>query len=306
MGRTTFLGILACGLGLLLAGPSDAQFGGGAFKRGGMKGGGMRDGGMMGGRRGMMERDKPAMPAGADPVMVGAFMPMMSDPGHMKDRGLVVTGLEPVFPAQADCPPISSTFGSQQRYDGSYRSQRYFHGYHGGTDISADEGTPVLAMAAGEVVHKSEGGTGIGGIALYLKHAPEDTGLDAWTFTEYKHFQRMPDLNVGDRVEAGQVLGPAGKTGTVGGHYGAEGYSHLHFVAFWNETGMFKVRKTFLPGDGHWLDPLAMFRGGPLDSHALADLADAEKKVPIAYKTTDGRIQPEGAKVVWPFACTPR
>ena len=31
-----------------------------------------------------------------------------------------------------------------------------------------------------------------------------------------------------------------------------------------------------------------------------------EKPQPIPYKTTDGRVVPEGARLIWPFMCKPR
>jgi hypothetical protein len=43
-----------------------------------------------------------------------------------------------------------------------------------------------------------------------------------------------------------------------------------------------------------------------VDSHSARDLPDAEKDVPIPYKTTDGRIVPAGTRLIWPFLCEPR
>ena len=237
---------------------------------------------------------------------VGAFAPMRANLDDMRKRGLVETGLEAVYPAEAECLPIRSPFGSRTRHDGSQRNTRFFQGYHGGADISAAEGTPLLAVADGIVVHKYEGAN-IGGTSLFLQHAPQDTGLPAWVYSEYKHLMEMPDLKIGQRVRMGEPIARAGKTGTQGGRaYGAAGYSHLHWTAFYSRQPEYKAGLMFVPAGGQWLDPLALFKGPPLDSRTLHDLPASQKKIRIAYKTTDGRVVPEGAKVIWPFACTPR
>lgn len=57
------------------------------------------------------------------------------------------------------------------------------------------------------------------------------------------------------------------------------------------------------------LDPVVLYknRTPPVtDSHAALGLPDGEKDVPIAYMTTDGKVVPEGARIIWPFACKPK
>jgi hypothetical protein len=39
-----------------------------------------------------------------------------------------------------------------------------------------------------------------------LQHAPEDTGLGVWTYTEYKHIQELPPLTIGQRVAMGEPI----------------------------------------------------------------------------------------------------
>jgi murein DD-endopeptidase MepM/ murein hydrolase activator NlpD len=68
------------------------------------------------------------------------------------------SGLRPVFPEQARCPGIASPYGSQTRYDGSFRPTWPFGGYHGGIDIARAEGTPLLTLATGMVISKGQGG----------------------------------------------------------------------------------------------------------------------------------------------------
>ncbi|MDP6176036.1 MAG: hypothetical protein QGF09_17890 [Rhodospirillales bacterium] len=58
-----------------------------------------------------------------------------------------------------------------------------------------------------------------------------------------------------------------------------------------------------VPKDGYWMDPLALFRGGEMESKKLQALSDTKKLTPFPYKTTDGRLAPADTKLVWPFAC---
>lgn len=290
------LAILFVALAFTLPQVADAQMGMG--KRGKR--------GMMGGGDGMMGRGGEGPPGGGGGLRA-AFLPMGAELDAMRERGFFATGLEPVYPGDADCLKIDSPFASQKRYDGSWRNQRYYHGYHGGADMSADEGTPILAVADGTVVHKSGGGGGIGGIGIVLQHAPDDTGLGVWAYTEYKHLREMPDLAEGQRVRMGEVIAFAGKTGTTGGRaYGPAGHSHLHLTAFYSESDGYMAKRMLIPEDGWWMDPVALFKAPPIDSATLKDLPDSEKRVVIPYKTTDGHIVPEGTKVVWPFACSPK
>ncbi|MGE4298522.1 MAG: M23 family metallopeptidase [Desulfovibrionaceae bacterium] len=240
-----------------------------------------------------------------DEADMGAFMPMRADLTHMRAKGFVATGLRPVFPDGVDCPPVNCSFGASTRGDGSPRSMRFFRGLHGGMDIPVPEDTPILAMADGTVAHLSPG-MAIGGIGVVLRHAPEDTGLPVWTYTEYKHLRELPPLRVGQRVRMGEVVAIAGDTGTAGGYYGEEGHLHLHLDAFQSDTDAFHVAGVVIPEHGAWLDPLALFHGPPLDSSSLRDLPDRTKRVPVACMLPDGTVRPAGARVIWPFACTPR
>lgn len=118
----------------------------------------------------------------------------------MRARGLLPTGLDIVYPADAECPVSNSPFAASRRGDGSQRSPRFYRGRHSGMDIPVPEGTSILAIADGAVIALSEG-ENIGGLELILMHAPEDTGLGVWTWTVvYKHLRELPPLQVGRRV----------------------------------------------------------------------------------------------------------
>jgi len=57
------------------------------------------------------------------------------------------------------------------------------------------------------------------------------------------------------------------------------------------------------------VDPVTLFlnQDPPVtDSHAAKALPNAEKNVVIAYTAPDGKVTPEGARILWPIACTPK
>ena len=272
-----------------------------AQRRGG--GGGMGGGGMGGGMRG---GDGASEEGGPSPEIAGAFIPMRATLQHMEARGFLATGLAAVYPENAACLPIVSPFASPTRHDGSRRSPRFYQGLHGGADIAAPAGTPLIAIADGTVVHKSVG-ENIGGIGLMLQHAPADTGLGVWLYTEYKHLKEESGLEIGSRVRLGDKVGEAGNTGTTGGRaYGEEGFYHLHWTAFASDGPDYKAMRMFIPVGGRWIDPLAVFLRDPLNSKDVRELPEDRKRVRIAYRTTDGRTIPETARIVWPIACTPK
>ena len=233
-----------------------------------------------------------------------AFLPQQATLAAMRDAGFFPTGIEPVYPAAALCPAAESLFAAQTRSDRSQRQAVFFQGFHGGMDIPVPEGTPVLAVAAGTVIYKGEGGS-IGGIGLILQHAPADTGLAGWTYTEYKHLREVPALALGTRVAMGQPIAASGKTGTEGGYYGAEGFAHLHLSAYFSAQPGYEADRAFVPAGGQWMDPLAFFRGMPVASAALLALPPAQKQVPIHFLIAGGASYPPGTKVIWPLACTP-
>ncbi len=259
------------------------------------------------GRRGQMDGALPASEkeGGNDelsPDMLAAFSPMRATMEGMKAKGFLSTGLVAVYPQEADCPLANSFFADQTRGDGSQRSPRFYQGLHGGLDIPAPVGTPVLAIASGILIRKEEGAN-IGGYAIVLQHAPEDTGLPVWTYTEYKHLRELPGLDIGQRVEMGAEIARAGLSGTTGGYYGPLGHSHLHLSAWFSDVPDYRSRRFFIPSEGQWMDPLALFRGMPVDSRLIKAQPDAMKKVALPYKTTDGIVSPEGTRTVWPFLC---
>lgn len=241
----------------------------------------------------------------AAPAAGGDLNPNM--PRQVQERaGLFNTGVTAIYPTDAKCLEVKSFFGDQTRYDGSPRTPMFYQGYHEGFDISADEGTPLVALADGEVVHSFSGRRLVGN-QIYLRHTPEDTGLFVYIYSKYKHFRDLPDLKVGTPVKMGQLLGYSGKTGTTGGHFGRSGYPHLHLSIYVAPTGAYKSQKIKVaPKDVRYFDPMALYLMAAhkvTDNHAVRALPAAAKKVRIPYKTSGGRIVPEGTRLIWPVLC---
>lgn len=147
----------------------------------------------------------------------------------------------PVPPAYKD--RINYAFGSNA-WDNTNFPWQYGVG-HWGVDYGVPEGTPVYAIADGVVLHADWGeklkDNGIeylenlpddasapGGICVYIDHtAAAGTGTP-WS-TCYAHLSRT-DLNRGDLVKRGQLLGYSGTTGRSSG-------PHLHFECILNGYG---------------------------------------------------------------------
>jgi murein DD-endopeptidase MepM/ murein hydrolase activator NlpD len=109
--------------------------------------------------------------------------------------------------------------------------------YHQGIDIGtkAYESPDVIAAEAGIVTAVSWDESGYGNYAI-LRHAGE--------YTLYGHLSDRPDLEVGQNLAQGQVIGTMGETGSARGR-------HLHFEivvppdssAFWSADPRWKYRK---------------------------------------------------------------
>lgn len=102
---------------------------------------------------------------------------------------------------------ITARFGEQRSVNGGAPS-----GHHGGTDIGAAEGAPVVATNSGVVVLARE--LRVRGNMVIIDHGG---GL----YSGYAHLSSIA-VAEGDRVEAGQLIGAVGNTGLSTG-------AHLHW-----------------------------------------------------------------------------
>lgn len=223
-----------------------------------------------------------------------------------REANIVATGLAPAFPAGLACEPISSPYGSPTRYDGSLRRDDRNGGLHGGMDLSLQKGTPLLAIAAGEVIAKGAGGR-LEGNFLWLRIAPEDSSQPFWTFAKYQHLAALPTLEVGARVTAGQPVALSGSTGTAGGHYGAAGYPHLHLSTHYGPSPEFALLGMFaslVKAKGAQSgDPMAFYLRDIADPAAADKLPADQRRVGVPVVASDGTLQPAGSRTVWPVAC---
>jgi hypothetical protein len=83
---------------------------------------------------------------------------------------------------------------------------------------------------------------------------------------------------------------------------------HLHLTVYFGKSSKFFLTHDFLvPDEGHYIDPIALFRGRmPIDTHAMRALSGEDKQVRIAYRLRTGETVPPDAKIIWPFDCDPR
>lgn len=220
------------------------------------------------------------------------------------EYGLFETGLKPRFPENARCR------GIDDHYAMDYSSKRPTKSYHGGIDIPAPTGSPIIAAATGIVVAKYGASNSARGIEIVLRHSPDDTELPYWVYTQYTHFKKMPKQEIGQRVRMGEVLGPTGNSGLKPG---TNQQNHrrrpaIHFAAFYTKSEKFveleKKISVIIPVNFRWMDPLALYRNKtPLDSQTMKDLPDAEKRIPVSVMFEDGQISPNDAKIIWPYTC---
>jgi murein DD-endopeptidase MepM/ murein hydrolase activator NlpD len=174
---------------------------------------------------------------------------------------------------------------------------------HGGIDITLAEGTPLRAIGSGRVVALGTGGQAEG-IYAWLQHAPRETGLSFWVYSKYQHLSAVPPHAVGEAVRVGQQVGLSGKTGTTGGHYGVNGYPHLHLTTFAGPSSRYDIRGSRVVAEqARIFDPLAIYIPNLDNLDEVESLPTDRKKVPIPYVAADGSIRPADSRLVWPVSC---
>lgn len=217
-------------------------------------------------------------------------------------KGLFETGLRPKFPSGLVCRDIDEGWAI------SYTAKRDSEQYHGGIDMPAPYGTPMLAAADGTVISKTAEPRSFRGIELIIRHSPEETGLPVWTYTQYAHFNEMPSVNVGDKIRMGQNLGPTGNSGYQRPKAGKQKPRRpaIHFAIWYSDNPGFAIdRNNIIPVNGRWMDPIAIYRMTPLfDSAALKALPNSEKDVTIPVILENGETIPSDTNLIWPYACS--
>jgi murein DD-endopeptidase MepM/ murein hydrolase activator NlpD len=217
---------------------------------------------------------------------------------------MLATGTEAVFPAGLHCRTVDEAWA----LDYSYKRNR--KAYHGGIDMPAPFGTPIIAAADGVVVGKFAADNGKRGRELILRHSPADTGLLFWTYTGYGHFDKMPEWEIGQAVKKGQILGPTGNSGQAGlsKQQSTLRRPAIHFSVTYSKRAEFaRTDRNVIPADGRWMDPITFYRQTPpFGSQAVKRLSSAEKQVAVPVKLDDGRYAPQDTKVIWPYECSER
>ncbi|NET37612.1 MAG: M23 family metallopeptidase [Cyanothece sp. SIO1E1] len=107
---------------------------------------------------------------------------------------------------------VSSIYGVRRYYNGVF-AENY---YHRGVDYAASTGTPIVAPAAGRIalVGREADGFRLHGNTVGIDHGQGVAGI-------FIHMSRI-DVAEGDFVQAGQVIGRIGSTGSATG-------PHLHW-----------------------------------------------------------------------------
>ncbi len=237
------------------------------------------------------------------------------DPGNAKKRGMIITGLTPKFDERVKCRGIDEYWAMD------YSRKRGREAYHGGIDIPAPQGTPILAAAGGVVVGKFMNKENAKGIEIMLRHSPEDTGHNMWVYTQYTHLLEMPELDIGQRLRMGEVIGKTSNSGISGreakrrhgksrdkerkGGSGVRRHA-LHFGVLYSTSRKYMINKKHLvPVDAYWMDPNALYRKGPpFDSASLKAMPEKQKQVPIPYMLPGGEFIPADTKLIWPYSCS--
>jgi len=131
---------------------------------------------------------------------------------------------------------------------------------HCGVDLAGPRGRPVVAVAWGTVVrveHSERGRDGRSGRYVRIEH-PDGV------FTSYMHLDSIaPTLEVGDEVDAGQVIGTLGKSAIYNGE------EHLHFAL-----------EITTHGEVTFIDPTPFLTGArvvPIPARVEGDLAPADR-----------------------------
>lgn len=137
--------------------------------------------------------------------------------------------------------------------------------YHYGTDFAVAQGTPLRATVDGVITRHNNDGLG-----AYVLDIMSDDGL----LVRNGHLSRM-DVNSGQRVKAGDVIGLTGGTPGTPGAGNTRG-AHLHW----------ELRRDRKWSGGAWVDPRSL---NPQPSNFGDETIEMEKFMRLAWSSTDGK-----------------
>lgn len=240
------------------------------------------------------------------------------DPQDAIDLGMVETGTSPVFPPNFTCRGIDDGWAID------YSTKRAKTAFHGGIDIPAPRGTPILAIADGTVVAMFDNRETAVGVRIFVQHPPESTGKPFWAYSEYAHLLELPALAIGDQVKRGDIVGLTSNTGISGaearskrggggGPHGDSGRVRrdaLHFSILYSDGPDYAILMRggghLVPVGGQWMDPVSFYQpSGPFHPKDVANLSEDRKRINIPVSMTAGSVTPNESKVIWPYPCTP-
>ena len=162
--------------------------------------------------------------------------------------------------------PLGSGFGPR----GSLGGGKIKAHNHKGQDIAAPTGTKVKSVDDGVVVRSSPVAQGGGyGNFIIIKHKD--------FYSAYGHLSKR-EVNKGDTVKKGQLIGLVGSTGLSTG-------PHLHF----------EIRKS---ENGSQVDPKPYLTGSELNSTILDKTSSGDTKTPEKTDTETNVDVPDGEKPI--------
>jgi murein DD-endopeptidase MepM/ murein hydrolase activator NlpD len=147
-------------------------------------------------------------------VLIGSCAPAATQcaPAPTAPQATTTTVAAPSTSIRLAAKPVEAPC----RYTDTWGAARSGGRVHLGTDIAADEGNEVYAVAAGTITKVYREGTdALAGNGILLTQADR-------TFWFYAHMHSLaPGIGVGSTVRAGQLVGYVGQTGNAG-------MPHLH------------------------------------------------------------------------------
>ena len=135
-------------------------------------------------------------------------------------------GREPILPIEGELDIASTDYYYEEKNDS-------LPGLHGGLDIICAKNTKIMAVFDGVVKQTQEGYSGGYGVNVIIEHT--DANGERF-YSRYAHLTSF-NVNVGDKVSQGQVIGLSGSTG--------QSYTyHLH-LEIYNSSDPTNVERSY-------------------------------------------------------------